>query len=69
MQGGTRWVEWGSLPAGKQVSWRKNAGIGQGKRAAQPFHLAAEVPEIPQRPETEWYWGGPPVAQTPPNCL
>lgn len=44
-------MEWGSLPAGKQVSLKKNAGRGKGKRAAQPFHLATEVPAIPQRPE------------------
>lgn len=60
-------MEWGSLPAGKQVSLKKNAGRGQGKRAAQPFHLATEVPAIPQRPEMRMVAGvGPLVVQTSP---
>lgn len=45
-------MEWGRLPAGKQVSLKKNAGRGQGKRAAQPVHVATVVPALPQRPET-----------------
>lgn len=36
-------MEWGSLPTGKQVSLRKNAGSGQGKRAAQPFHCSMRL--------------------------
>ncbi|VCW76674.1 unnamed protein product, partial [Gulo gulo] len=43
IQEGTRWVEWGSLPAGKQVNLRKNAGRGEGKRGSQPSHLTTKV--------------------------
>lgn len=62
-------MEWGSLPAGKQVSLEKNAGRGQGKRAAQPFHLATEVSAIPRRPEMRMVGGWVPSPITPPSWV
>lgn len=42
-------MEWGSLPARKQVSLRKNAARDQGQRATQPFQLATVSSAVPQR--------------------